>query len=53
MAAEGSHSGEEVVVAAQGPGAELVRGFMPNTRIFQIMMAAYGWKETPQHAAAK
>jgi alkaline phosphatase len=51
LAAEGGHTGEEVVVAAQGPGAELVRGFMPNTRIFQIMMAAYGWKETPQAAA--
>lgn len=39
-----SHTGEEVVVAAQGPGAERVRGFMPNTRLFEIMMAAYGWK---------
>lgn len=47
-AIDGSHSGEEVVVAAKGPGAELVRGFMPNTRIFEIMMAAYGWKESPQ-----
>jgi alkaline phosphatase len=39
-----SHTGEEVVVAAMGPGAEQVRGFMPNTRLFQIMMNAYGWK---------
>jgi alkaline phosphatase len=39
-----SHTGEEVVVAAQGPGAEQVRGFMPNTRLFEIMMNAYGWK---------
>ena len=39
-----SHTGEEVVVAAQGPGAEQVRGFLPNTRLFQIMMNAYGWK---------
>jgi len=38
------HSGEEVVVAARGPGAERVRGFFPNTHLFEIMMAAYGWK---------
>lgn len=37
------HTGEEVLVAAKGPGAERVRGYMPNTEIFQIMMQAYGW----------
>jgi alkaline phosphatase len=42
-----SHTGEEVVVAARGPGAEQVQGFLPNTQIFHIMMAAYGWKEQP------
>jgi alkaline phosphatase len=41
------HSGEEVVVAARGPGAERVRGFFPNTHLFQVMMAAYGWKAEP------
>jgi alkaline phosphatase len=40
-----SHTGEEVIVAGHGPGAERVQGFLPNTQIFQIMMAAYGWKE--------
>ncbi|HNY39916.1 MAG TPA: alkaline phosphatase [Bryobacteraceae bacterium] len=50
---ENGHTGEEVAVAAQGPGAELVKGYMPNTRIFEIMMAAYGWKESPQPAAAR
>ena len=40
---ENGHTGEEVLVAAQGPGAERVHGFMPNTELFQIMMAAYGW----------
>lgn len=39
-----SHTGEEVLVAAQGPGADQVRGFMPNTRIFEIMKNALGWK---------
>jgi len=39
------HTGEEVVVAAQGPGAHRVRGFIANTDLFRIMMAAYGWKE--------
>jgi alkaline phosphatase len=39
----GHHSAEEVLVAAQGPGAERVKGFFPNTQLFHIMMAAYGW----------
>ncbi len=38
------HTGEEVVVAAQGPGASRVHGFFRNTDLFRIMMAAYGWK---------
>jgi alkaline phosphatase len=38
-----SHTGEEVLVAGYGPGAERVKGFLPNTEIFQIMLAAYGW----------
>jgi alkaline phosphatase len=40
---DNGHTGEEVLVAAQGPGAERVHGFLPNTRLFQIMMDAYGW----------
>lgn len=36
------HTGEEVLVSAQGPGAERVRGFLSNTDLFHIMMAAYG-----------
>ena len=42
-----THTGEEVVVTAQGPGAEQLHGFIPNTRIFEVIMAAYGWKESP------
>lgn len=42
-----SHTGEDVIVAAQGPGAERVRGFLSNTDLFRIMLAAWGWKETP------
>jgi alkaline phosphatase len=37
------HTGEEVLAAASGPGAERLRGFIPNTRIFEVMMAALGW----------
>ena len=37
------HTGEEVFVAAKGPGAERVRGFIPNTELFHVMMAAFGW----------
>jgi alkaline phosphatase len=40
------HTGEEVLVAALGPGSAQVSGFMPNTRIFEVMMNAYGWKPT-------
>jgi alkaline phosphatase len=45
---DGGHTGEEVLVAAQGPGAERVKGFFPNTQLFRIMLAAYGWKEDSQ-----
>jgi alkaline phosphatase len=41
---ENSHTAEEVAVMALGAGAERVRGFMPNTQIFHIMMQAFGWK---------
>jgi alkaline phosphatase len=41
---DNGHTGEEVLVAAQGPGAERVRGYMANTDLFTVMMAAFGWK---------
>ena len=41
-----SHTGEEVLATAQGPGADQVHGFFPNTRLFQVMMNAYGWTES-------
>jgi alkaline phosphatase len=44
MVVEGNHAAEEVLVAAQGPGAEKVRGFMKNTQLFDVMMDAYGWQ---------
>jgi alkaline phosphatase len=37
------HTGEQVLVAAQGPGSARVRGFIQNTDVFRIMMAAFGW----------
>lgn len=40
------HSGEEVLAAASGPGAERLHGFIPNTRLFQVIMDALGW--TPE-----
>ena len=40
---EDGHTGEQVLVAAQGPGSERVHGFILNTDLFRIMMAAYGW----------
>lgn len=38
------HTGEQVLVAAQGPGAERVHGFIQNTDLFHVMMAAFGWE---------
>ena len=32
---DNDHTGEEVVAAARGPGAERVRGFLPNVALFQ------------------
>lgn len=44
ISVDDTHTGEEVVAAASGPGAESVHGFLPNTRLFDIMMSAFGWK---------
>jgi alkaline phosphatase len=44
---ENGHSGEAVLVAAQGPGAHRVRGYMANTDLFRVMMGAYGWPLSP------
>ena len=40
---DNAHTAEEVLVAAQGPGAHRVRGYLANTDLFSIMMRAYGW----------
>jgi len=41
---DNGHTGEPVLVAAKGPGAERVRGYMRNTDIFRVMLSAFGWK---------
>ena len=46
---DNGHTGEEVLVAAQGPGAERVRGYLANTDLFGIMMDAFGWKRQPSN----
>lgn len=38
-----AHTGEEVLVAAQGPGSQRVTGVLSNTDLFRIMLSAYGW----------
>lgn len=52
---DNGHTGEEVLAAAQGPGADRVRGYMANTDLFRVMMAAYGWPlpkpQTPTQSA--
>lgn len=39
-----THTGEEVVALAIGPGASRVRGYFPNTHLFDVMLQAWGWK---------
>ncbi len=39
-----THTAEEVLIAAQGPGADQVRGVLSNTDVFRIILNAYGWK---------
>jgi alkaline phosphatase len=41
------HTGEQVLVAGRGPGADRIRGYITNTDLFGIMMAAFGWNPTP------
>jgi alkaline phosphatase len=42
---EDQHTAEEVPVLADGPGSEMVYGFISNTGVFHIMMAAFGWEK--------
>ena len=39
-----AHTGEEVAVMSIGAGSERVKGFFPNTRLFSIIMDAWGFK---------
>ena len=39
-----SHTAEEVPALAIGAGAERVRGYFPNTYLFDVMLGAWGWK---------
>jgi alkaline phosphatase len=48
---EDEHTSEEVPVMAIGPGSDRVHGFISNTDVFHILMAAPGWRETTTHTA--
>jgi alkaline phosphatase len=39
---QGVHSADDVVLTAMGPGAELFRGRIDNTRVFRVMVTALG-----------
>ncbi|HEY7337605.1 MAG TPA: alkaline phosphatase [Bryobacteraceae bacterium] len=47
---EDQHTAEEVPVMADGPGSETIHGFISNTDIFHVMMAAFGWEKYEKHA---
>lgn len=46
-----THTGEPVAAIAIGAGSERVSGFFPNTRLFHVIMDAWGWK--PDAPAAR
>lgn len=50
LVVDNSHSGEEVAAIAIGAGSEAVSGFFPNTRLFHVMLDAWGWKADPDVA---
>jgi len=39
---QGVHSADDVVLTAMGPGSELFRGHLDNTRVFRVMATALG-----------
>lgn len=39
-----THTAEEVPALATGAGAERVRGYFPNTHLFDVVFDAWGWK---------
>ena len=45
-----THTAEEVPALAIGAGADQVRGYFPNTYLFDVMMKAYGWTEDAKPA---
>jgi len=47
---EDEHTSEEVPVMAIGPGSERVHGFISNTDVFHILIAAPGWQESTTSA---
>jgi alkaline phosphatase len=49
---DNGHSGEQVLVAGRGPGADRVRGYITNADVFRIMMAAFGWTPSPPRPTA-
>ena len=40
-----THGGEDVALYAPGPGAERARGVIEQNLIYDIMMAAFGWRD--------
>ncbi len=47
LVVDNGHSGEEVAAIAIGAGSEPVSGFFPNTRLFHVMLDAWGWNADP------
>lgn len=47
LVVDNSHSAEEVAAMAIGAGSERVHGFFPNTRLFHVIMDAWGFRPDP------
>lgn len=41
------HTGEDVPVIGSGPGSERIRGFVPNTQVFEWILQGFGWTPKP------
>jgi alkaline phosphatase len=46
-----AHGGEDVAVYATGAGASQVHGVLEQNRIFDIVVAAFGWQDEPSRSA--
>jgi alkaline phosphatase len=45
----GVHSGDDVILTASGPGADMFQGHIDNTRVFRIIATSLGLAPAATH----